>query len=92
MTFGGARMHAVFTIYHATIDYGAFNRTNFNTAIDHLTRLLIIRGKNPLYGSSSFSHDHLIRALNHCYQVGPQYLKHHTQKRPKILKLCLRVS
>ena len=26
------------------------NRTNFNTAIDHLTRLLIIRGKNPLYG------------------------------------------
>ena len=50
MTFGGARMHAVFTISHATIDYGAFNRTNFNTAIDHLTRLLIIRGKNPLYG------------------------------------------
>ena len=32
-----------------------------------------------------------IRALNHCYQVG-QYLKHHAQKRPKILKLCLRVS
>ena len=54
MTFGGARMQAVFTISHATIDYGAFNRkknrTNFNTAIDHLTRLLIIRGKNPLYG------------------------------------------
>ena len=50
MTFGGARMHAVFTISHATIDYGAFNRMNFNTAIDHLTRLLIIRGKNPLYG------------------------------------------
>ena len=44
-------MHAVFTISHATIDYGAFNRTNFNTAIDHLTRLLIIRGKNPLYGN-----------------------------------------
>ena len=41
--------------------------------------------------SSSFSHNHLIRALNHCYQVG-QYLKHHAQKRPKILKLCLRVS
>ena len=52
MTFGGARMHAVFTISHATIDYGAFNRTNFNTAIDHLTRLLIIRGKNPLYGNN----------------------------------------
>ena len=51
MTFGGAKMHAVFTISHATIDYGAFNRTNFNTAIDHLTRLLIIRGKNPLYGN-----------------------------------------
>ena len=50
MTFGGARMQEVFTISHATIDYGAFNRTNFNTAIDHLTRLLIIRGKNPLYG------------------------------------------
>ena len=50
MTFGGARMQAVFTISHATIDYGAFNRKNFNTAIDHLTRLLIIRGKNPLYG------------------------------------------
>ena len=32
-------------------------------------------------------------ALNRCYQlqVG-QYLKHHAQKRPKILKLCLRVS
>ena len=41
--------------------------------------------------SSSFSHNHLIRAINHCYQVG-QYLKHHAQKRPKILKLCLRVS
>ena len=41
--------------------------------------------------SSSFSHNHLIRALNHCYQGG-QYLKHHAQKRPKILKLCLRVS
>ena len=41
--------------------------------------------------SLSFSHDHLIRALNHCYQVG-QYLKHHAQKLPKILKLCLRVS
>ena len=41
--------------------------------------------------NSSFSHDHLIHALNHCYQVG-QYLKHHAQKRPKILKLCLRVS
>ena len=41
--------------------------------------------------SCSFSYNHLIRALNHCYQVG-QYLKHHTQKRPKILKLCLRVS
>ena len=54
MTFGGARMHAVFTISHATIDYGAFNRTNFNTAIDHLTRLLIIRGKNPLYGIALF--------------------------------------
>ena len=39
----------------------------------------------------SYSHNHLIRALNHCYQVG-QYLKHHAQKRPKILKLCLRVS
>ena len=50
MTFSGARMHAVFTISHATIDYGAYNRTNFNTAIDHLTQLLIIRGKNPLYG------------------------------------------
>ena len=32
-----------------------------------------------------------MHALNHCYQVG-QYLKHHAQKRPKILKLCLRVS
>ena len=53
MTFGGARMQAVFTISHATIDYGAFNRTDFNTAIDHLTRLLIIRGKNPLYGIHS---------------------------------------
>ena len=41
--------------------------------------------------SSSFSRNHLIRALNHCYQVG-QYLKHHAQERPKILKLCLRVS
>ena len=40
--------------------------------------------------SSSFSHNHLIRALNHRYQVG-QYLRHHAQKRPKILKLCLRV-
>ena len=39
-----------FTISHATIDYGAFNRTNFNTAMDHFTRLLIIRGINPLYG------------------------------------------
>ena len=39
-----------FTISHATIDYGAFNRTNFNTAMDHLTQLLIIRGINPLYG------------------------------------------
>ena len=39
-----------FTISHATIDYGAFNRTNFNTAMDHLTRLLIIRGINLLYG------------------------------------------
>ena len=45
-------MHAVFTISHATIDYGAFNRTNFNIAMDHLTRLLIIRGKNPLYGNN----------------------------------------
>ena len=36
-------------------------------------------------------HNHLIRALNHCYQVG-QHLKHHAQKQPKILKLCLRVS
>ena len=41
--------------------------------------------------SSSFSANHLTRALNHCYQVG-QYLKHHAQKQPKILKLCLRVS
>ena len=41
--------------------------------------------------SSSFSHNHLIRALNYYYQVG-QYLKHYAQKRPKILKLCLRVS
>ena len=41
--------------------------------------------------SSSFSHNHLIRAINHCYQVG-QYLKHHAKKPPKILKLCLRVS
>ena len=41
--------------------------------------------------SSSFSHNHQIHALNNCYQVG-QYLKHHAQKRPKILKLCLRVS
>ena len=41
--------------------------------------------------SSSFNHNHMIRALNHCYQVG-QYLKHHAHKRPKILKLCLRVS
>ena len=40
--------------------------------------------------SSSFSHTHLIHALNHCYQVG-QYLKH-AQKPPNILKLCLRVS
>ena len=39
-----------FTISHVTIDYGAFNRTNFNTAMDHLTGLLIIRGINPLYG------------------------------------------
>ena len=32
-------------------------------------------------------------ALNHCYQLQfGQYLKHHAQKRPKILKLCLRVS
>ena len=38
-----------------------------------------------------YSHNHLICALNHCYQVG-QYLKHHAQKRPKILKLYLRVS
>ena len=36
------------------------------------------------YNSSSFNHKHLIRALNHCYQVG-QYLKHHAQKRPKIM-------
>ena len=50
MTFGDTRMHAVFTISHATIDYGAFNRTDFNTAMDHLTRLLIICGKNSLYG------------------------------------------
>ena len=50
MTFGDTRIHAVFTISHVTIDYGALNRTNFNTAMDHLTRLLIIRGKNPLYG------------------------------------------
>ena len=41
--------------------------------------------------SSSFSHNHLIHALNQCYQVG-QYLKHYAQKQPKILKLCLRVS
>ena len=34
-----------------------------------------------------------MHALNHCYQlqVG-QYLKHHAQKQPKILKVCLRVS
>ena len=42
--------------------------------------------------SSSFSHNYLMHALNHCYQVAGQYLKHHAQKRPKILKLCLRVS
>ena len=41
--------------------------------------------------SSSFSYNYLIPALNHCYQVG-QYIKHHAQKKPKILKLCLRVS
>ena len=41
--------------------------------------------------SSSFSHNHLIHALNYFYQVG-QYSKHHAQKRPYILKLCLRVS
>ena len=30
--------------------------------------------------SSSFSHNHLIRVLNHCYQVGQyMYLKHHAQ-------------
>ena len=34
--------------------------------------------------SSSFSHNYLMHALNHCYQVG-QYLKHHAQKRPKIM-------
>ena len=34
--------------------------------------------------SSSLSHNYLIHALNHCYQVG-QYLKHHAQKRHKIL-------
>ena len=44
-----------------------------------------------IHYSSSFSHNHPIRALNHCYQV-KQYLKHHAQKRPKILKLCLQVS
>ena len=34
-----------------------------------------------------------MHALNHCYQlqVG-QYLKHYAKKRPKILRLCLRVS
>ena len=42
--------------------------------------------------SSSFSHNHPIRALNHCYQVGQYYFEHHAQKRPKILNLCLRVS
>ena len=45
----------------------------------------------PSNNSSSFSHSHLIPALNHCNQV-VQYLKHHVQKGPKILKLCLRVS
>ena len=40
----------VFTISHATIDYGALNTTNFNTTMDHLMRLLIIRGENQLYG------------------------------------------
>ena len=33
-----------------------------------------------------------MHVLNHCYQVVGQYLKYHAQKRPKILKLCLRVS
>ena len=33
----------------------------------------------------------ILHALNHCYQVG-QYLNHHAQKQPKILKLCLRAS
>ena len=40
--------------------------------------------------SSPFSHNHLICSLNHCYQV--ETYMHHAQKRPKILKLCLRVS
>ena len=44
--------------------------------------------------SSSFSHNHLIRALNQLsFQVG-QYLKHHAaaQKLPKILKIMLAIS
>ena len=61
-----------FTISHATIDYGAFNRTNFNTAMDHFTRLLIIRGINPLYGKST----HIVenfgwrKAANSAVQLG----------------------
>ena len=34
-----------------------------------------------------YSHNHLIRALNHCYQVG-QYLKHHALEQPKKNYAC----
>ena len=53
-------------------------------------RFLQSISNNYIY-SSSFSHYHMICALNHCYQVG-QYFKQYAQKRPKILKLCLRIS
>ena len=34
--------------------------------------------------SSALSHNYLMHAINHCYQVG-QYLKHHAQND---IKLC----
>ena len=34
-----------------TINNGALNTADFNTATYHLTRLLIPRDKNPLYGT-----------------------------------------
>ena len=50
MPFGDAMTHTIFAVSNTTIDYGALNRTNFNTVMDHLTQLLILHSKNQAYG------------------------------------------